>query len=195
MLGLNAKTKGVGLMHLNRSVVKWILVPMVLIVGLAFTAVGSMAYNTPPERDGDKVEIAKQTSDLMLATLFAALQQEFKETTPKNVPQGNHSISLIFNDHNKDMRLVGTKKPLRQNDRPSDDFEWKANTLARSGKNFDRVEYVGDMRYYRRSVALSNFSPACVLCHTNYGKTISDANTPADKVEWVGALMLRVPIK
>jgi hypothetical protein len=32
----------------------------------------------------------------MLATLFAALLQEFAETTPTNVEEGKKSISLIF---------------------------------------------------------------------------------------------------
>jgi hypothetical protein len=50
---------------------------------------------------------AKTTSDLMLNTIFAALKQEFGETTPQNVEEGKQSISLIFNDKNKDMRLVG----------------------------------------------------------------------------------------
>ena len=56
---------------------------------------------------------AQKTSDLMLNTLFAALTQEFAETTADNVELGQKSISLIFNDKNKDMRLVGMLNPLR----------------------------------------------------------------------------------
>jgi hypothetical protein len=56
----------------------------------------------------------------MLATLFAALLQEFAETTPANVEEGKKSISLIFNDRNDDMRLVGVLQPLRTNDVPQD---------------------------------------------------------------------------
>ena len=40
--------------------------------------------------------------------------------------------------------------------------------------------------FYRRSVALSNFHTACAMCHTNFG--------PVDATQWVGALMLRVPV-
>jgi hypothetical protein len=40
--------------------------------------------------------------------------------------------------------------------------------------------------FYRRSISLSNFLPACVICHTNFG--------PENPNEWVGALTLRLPI-
>ena len=129
---------------------------------------------------------AQQTSDLMLATLFAALLQEFAETTPANAEQGKASISLIFNDNNKDMRLVGELSPLKANDRPQDSFERTALAAAMNGQNFTRVERVDDKWYYRRSTALSNFSPACPVCHTNFG--------PVNPSKQVGALMLRVPI-
>ena len=132
------------------------------------------------------VASAQKTSDLMLATIFAALGQEFAETTPENVPEGKKSISLIFNDRNKDMRLVGILKPLRVSDAPQDSFEAIALTLAMNGKNYTDVQRVDDKWYYRRSVALSNFHLACALCHTNFGPTNSN--------QWVGALMLRVPI-
>ena len=61
--------------------------------------------DTPP--DAQQVQFAQRTSDLMLATLFAALLQEFAETTPANVEEGKQSISLIFHDRNEAMRLVG----------------------------------------------------------------------------------------
>src|SRR3954451_8029478 len=41
------------------------------------------------------VVAAEKTGDLMVATLFAALGQEFAETTANNVEQGKKSISLI----------------------------------------------------------------------------------------------------
>jgi hypothetical protein len=132
------------------------------------------------------VASAKATSDLMLATLFAALTQEFAETTPANVEQGKQSISLIFNDKNKDMRLVGVLNPLHATDIPQDGFEAAALAYAMSGQNFDNVQRVDNQWYYRRSVALSNFHPACMLCHTNFG--------PTNDKKWVGALMLRVPV-
>src|SRR3954447_8134566 len=50
------------------------------------------------DRPGSQAVLAAQkTSDLMLATLFAALGQEFQETTADNVELGKQSISLIFN--------------------------------------------------------------------------------------------------
>jgi hypothetical protein len=36
-----------------------------------------------------QIEFAARSSNLMLATLFAALLQEFAETTPANVEEGN----------------------------------------------------------------------------------------------------------
>ena len=50
--------------------------------------------DTPPDRQ--QVQLATQTSDLMLATLFAALLQEFAETTPANVEQGKKSDLAHF---------------------------------------------------------------------------------------------------
>ena len=66
----------------------------------------------------------------MLATILAALGQEFKETTADNVELGKQSISLIFNDKNKDMRLVGVLNPLRASDIPQDAFEAAALAYA-----------------------------------------------------------------
>lgn len=130
--------------------------------------------------------IRTATSDLMLATLFAALLQEFAETTPANVEEGKKSISLIFHDRNEDMRLVGVLQPLRANDVPQDSFEASALDLAMQGQSFSGAEKREGKWFYRRSVALSNFHPACAMSHENFG--------PVDANQWVGALMLRVPI-
>jgi hypothetical protein len=135
---------------------------------------------------GPALQSAQKTSDLMLATLFAALGQEFAETTPDNVEQGKKSISLIFNDKNKDMRLVGVLQPLKANDFPQDGFEAVALSNAMQGQNYTDVQRVDGRWYYRRSVALSNFHPACSMCHANFG--------PTNSSKWVGALMLRVPV-
>ena len=140
--------------------------------------------DSPP--DQQQVQSAQKTSDLMLATLFAALLQEFAETTPANVEEGKKSISLIFNDRNDDMRLVGMHQPLRANDVPQDSFEASALARAMQGENYTDVQKVQGKWYYRRSVALSNFHPACAMCHTNFG--------PVNNTQWVGALMLRVPV-
>ena len=148
----------------------------------SFTAM--IRADTPP--DPQQVQFAQRTSDLMVATLFAALLQEFAETTPANVEEGKQSISLIFHDRNEDMRLVGELEPLRSNDVPEDSFEATALDLAMQGENYTAVEKVHGKWLYRRSVALSNFHPACAMCHADFG--------PVDNTQWVGALMLRVPI-
>lgn len=148
----------------------------------SFTAM--IRADTPP--DPQQVQFAQRTSDLMLATLFAALLQEFAETTPANVEEGKQSISLIFHDRNEDMRLVGELEPLRSNDVPDDSFEAGALDRAMQGENYTAVEKVHGKWLYRRSVALSNFHPACAMCHANFG--------PVDNTQWVGALMLRVPV-
>src|SRR6185369_10179023 len=118
-----------------------------------------------------QVAFAQQVSDLMLNELVAALFKEFDETTPQNVEHGKQAISLIFNDVNRDMRLVGTFRPLlgKDNDRPSDSFENTALRLALSGQPTTAVQQVNDTWYYRRSIPLSNtFHPNCVLCHANF---------------------------
>lgn len=155
---------------------------LALVVGLG---IASMAYASPPPSQA-KIDFASRTSDLMLATLFAALTQEFDETTPQNVEEGKQSISLIFNDDNRDMRLVGIDQPLRANDMPLDDFEEDALAAAlENGAPLTRVEKVKGKWYYRRSIPLSNFRAECAMCHSNF-----PAGPTADRV---GALMLRVP--
>jgi hypothetical protein len=132
----------------------------------------------------------------MLNELTAALFQEFNETTPDNVQEGKQAISLIFNDSNRDMRLVGLFPPLQGgiNDLPSDGFERKALAQALQGEAHTAVERIGARWYYRRSFALSNtFHQNCVLCHTNFtNQFFQQTKNPG---QWVGALMLRVPIK
>jgi len=76
---------------------------------------------------------------------------------------------------------------LRSNDVPQDPFEATALDHAMQGESFSAVEKVQGSWVYRRSVALSNFHPACAMCHENFG--------PVDTSRWVGALILRVPVK
>ncbi|WP_375496106.1 hypothetical protein [uncultured Nostoc sp.] len=168
-----------------RKLVSYGIFVLMLVIGISFTGI-ARAFDYPPPTG--QVAFAEETSDLMLSTLFAALTQEFAETTTDNVEQGKHSISLIFNDQNKDMRLVGTVGPLRQSDRPSDSFERQANALAMAipAQPYTSVQRVDNKWYYRRSIPLSNFSPKCALCHVNF-----PAGPTSDQV---GALMLRVPI-
>ena len=133
-----------------------------------------------------QVAFAQRSSDLMLATIVAALLQEFAETTPANVEEGKHSISLIFDDRNDSMRLIGDQQPIRDNDVPQDSFEATALDRAMQGQPHTAVEKVQGKWAYRRSVPLSNFHPACSMCHNNFG--------PVDTSHWVGALVLTVPV-
>ena len=90
-----------------------------------------------------QIAFAQRSSDLMLATLFAALLQEFAETTPANVEEGTHSISLIFHDRNESMRLVGEQEPIRDNDVPQDPFEVAALERAMVGDALRRSRESG----------------------------------------------------
>lgn len=170
-------------MNLKRLVVYGILATG-LVIGVGLTASAHDADGPP---SSEQIAFAQRTSDLLLATLFAALTQEFDETTVDNVEEGKRSISLVFNNRNDDMRLVGTFQPLQSHNRPSDSFERKAHTLALTGQAYTDVQRVDGQWYYRRSIPLSNFRAECALCHANF--------QPGPTSDWVGALMLRVPIE
>ena len=169
----------------------WRVVFVGLITVLAVVPIAS-ADRRPSE---DQIAFAGRVSDLMLNELVAALFQEFDETTPDNVAEGKQAISLIFNDDNRNMRLIGTFAPLLggNNDLPSDRFERQALQLALQGQPDTSVERVGGRWVFRRSVPLSNtFHPNCVLCHTNFTTEFFTAmNNPGQRA---GALMLQVPI-
>jgi hypothetical protein len=154
--------------------------------GVCAIGVAAEAHQRDHEPTAAEVDFARETSDLMTNTVVAALLQEINETTPANVAQGSLSIGLVFNDHNRDMRLVGTLQPLSYNDYPADDFERSALAAALTGAPLTSVERVSGDWYYRRSIPLSNFQPQCAMCHSNFSGLSS--TTP------VGALMLRVPI-
>ena len=82
------------------------LVTLLTVAGL--TVLGYTNNSPTPE----SIAFAQSTSDLMINELTAALFQEFNETTPDNVEHGKQAISLIFNDANRDMRLIGKYSPL-----------------------------------------------------------------------------------
>ncbi len=159
---------------------------------LAFVCVFAASLVTTDASAGKKspspaaIAFAQTTSDLMTNTVVAALLQEIGETTVDNVQQGNLSIGLVFDDANLNMRLVGELEPLSDNDYPRDDFEEDALAQAMAGMAATSVEKVSGKWYYRRSIPLSNFAPQCALCHDNF---VGLAST-----EYVGALMLRIPI-
>jgi hypothetical protein len=164
---------------------------------LAAAGLAAVAYADDDQRPSpSKIAFAQQVSDLMVNELVAALFQEFDETTPENVEHGKQAISLIFNDLNRDMRLVGTFSPLLggSNDRPADGFETTALRRALTGQPHVAVQQVNDTWFYRRSVPLSNtLHKACVLCHTNFTSDFFErTNNPG---QWVGALVIAVPIK
>jgi hypothetical protein len=166
-----------------------------LLAGFGLGAVAIADGDSPPSTA--QIAFASEVSDLMVNELVAALFQEFNETTPQNVEHGKKAISLIFNDLNRDMRLIGTFAPLLggSNDRPSDNFERTALSRAlNGGQASSTVQNVNDTWYYRRSVPLSNtFHPNCVLCHANFTPAFfASTNNPG---QWVGALIVQVPIK
>jgi len=167
---------------------------LAVFVSAVFTSTGSAqlasvssARSSHPPGTED-IAFARRTSDLLLATLFAALTQEFDETTADNVEEGKQSISLVFSDSHSNFRLVGVDDPLRKNDRPQDKFEREALGLAlNGGQPHTAVQRVNGAWFYRRSIPLSVFRVECQLCHSNFvGLGAND---------WVGALMLKVPIQ
>ena len=170
----------------------------ILIVGcVAALGLAGVVYahddDTP---SSGQIAFAADVSNLLVNEVVAALFQEFNETTPENVEHGKQAISLIFNDANRDMRLVGAFGPLQggANDRPGDRFEATALKRALAGDAYVKVQKINDTWYYRRSVPLSNtLHKNCVLCHTNFTADFFDStNNPG---QWVGALVLGVPIR
>jgi hypothetical protein len=178
-------------MHITRLKRAAALVFLIAVAGL----VASGRVNNDPPTDAEK-ETAVQTADLLQNEVFAALLQEFGETTPENVEQGKQAVSLIFHDANRDIRLIGNANPLLggNNNIPSDEFEQQSLTLALKGKPNTTVERHGNRWYYRRSIALSNaIHTSCAMCHTNFTpQFFQQTNNPG---QWVGALTLRVPVK
>jgi hypothetical protein len=173
--------------------IKQVAVLCVLFAVAAVVAYGRV--NNDPPTDQEK-EVAVQTANLLQKEVFAALLQEFGETTPENVEQGKQAVSLIFHDANRDIRLIGNSAPLLggNNNIPSDQFEQESLALALQGKPNQTVERPGNRWYYRRSVALSNaMHTSCALCHSNFTpEFFQQTNNPG---QWVGALTLRVPVK
>lgn len=168
------------------------IIGLVALLAIAAIAVSGRTDNPP---SNEEKEFAIETGELLRKELIAALFQEFNETTPENVEHGKQAISLIFNNSNRDMRLIGIFPPLLggANDIPSDSFERRAMARALQGNETTSVERVGDRWYYRRAVPLSNtFHASCALCHTNF--TNQFFTQTHNSGQWVGALTLRVPI-
>ena len=167
---------------------------LVVLIAVASLIAFGRAENNPPAEE--QKEFAVQTADLLQKEVFAALLQEFGETTPENVEQGKQAVSLIFHDANRDIRLIGNAQPLLggNNNVPSDQFEQESLALALQGQPNTAVERHGNRWYYRRSIALSNaMHTSCALCHTNFTPQFFESTN--NEGQWVGALTLRVPIK
>jgi hypothetical protein len=99
---------------------------------------------------------------------------------------GNLAPSEVRGNH-RPQRFNVLPAPLQSSNRPSDAFERRAHTLALTGQPHTAVQRVDDQWYYRRSIPLSNFRAECALCHANF--------PPGPTSDWMGALMLRVPIE
>ena len=170
---------------MRRFILASVLIMLLAVPGL-FRSGLVQAHDHAPSQE--EVDFAKETANLLFATLFAALTQEFNETVPENVEQGKVSIGLVFSDTHSNFRLVGKFGPLRQNDRPQDQFERRALQKALDNAELvEEVEKVDGDWFYRRSIPLSVFRAECVLCHSNFeGLGAND---------YVGALMLKVPIE
>src|SRR5215471_18352066 len=89
---------------------RWFIAAVLLALILTGVPLPTVADDAP---SAAQIAVAKEVYDLMFKELVAALFTEFDDTTPANVQQGKLAISLIFNDANRDMRLVGTFVPLR----------------------------------------------------------------------------------
>ena len=169
-------------------------IALVILIAVAGLVAFGRVNNDPPTEE--QKETAEKTADLLQAEVFAALLQEFGETTPENVEQGKQAVSLIFHDANRDIRLIGNANPLLggNNNIPSDPFEEQSLALAMQGKGNFTVERHGNRWYYRRSIALSNaMHTSCAMCHTNFTPQFFEQTHNPD--QWVGALTLRVPVK
>jgi hypothetical protein len=175
-------------MQVNKLTNFGIAVASLIVVGVGAVAI-ARADNPPPTQAN--IDFAKGVAQLLQNETVAALLQEFNETTAANAAQGKIAIGLVFDDANPAIRLIGNLSPLDPGNVPRDSFETTAlfNAVSLNGMPFEAVEQSQDENnnwFFRRSIPLSNFHAACVICHTNFG--------PRNPNEWVGALTIRVPI-
>ena len=127
-----------------------VLCGVVITCCLAVCGVAVIAHATDDETPSNsQIAFAKDVSNLLVNEVVAALFKEFDETTAQNVEHGKQAISLIFNDVNRDIRLVGVFNPLLggANDHPSDGFEATALGRALAGQTYDAVQKVNETWY------------------------------------------------
>ena len=165
--------------------------------GIAALGLAGVAYaHDDDQPSARQIAFAKDVNGLLFNEVVAALFKEFDETTPENVEHGKQAISLIFNDANRDIRLVGAFGPLQggANNRPGDRFETAALRRALTGEAYAAVQKINDTWYYRTSFPLSNtLHQNCVRCHANF--TEDFFNSTNNPEQWVGTLVLSVPIR
>ena len=102
---------------------RYMKIKRVIALVILLTIVGVVGFgrsDNPPSTE--EVASAKKTDEFLHNELIAALFTEFNETTAENAEQGKQAISLIFNNANRDIRLIGLFPPLQGglNDLPSD---------------------------------------------------------------------------
>jgi hypothetical protein len=144
---------------------------------------GRHGHDSPPSPDD--IAFARSTALMLADDLFAALAQQSAVTVPENVAQGNLALSLLFDSSS--YRLVGDIDPIDPDNEPRDSFERQSLELALTGADNEAVERVRGKYYFRRSAPLSNVLDGCGVCHGAYG--------PRDPGEWVGTMIVRVPIE
>ena len=159
---------------------------LAVLIGTAGLAVLKADANSSPTQV--EVDRAAGTSMVLINSLVAGLVNLVLATSNSgsSIAQGSQALSIIYDDRNENMRLVGQSEPLSENSRPMDSFEVTALSRALAGQTYTSVERVMGSWYYRSSVPLANGVAQCAFCHTNFG--------PPDAADYKGALMVRVLI-
>ncbi len=171
---------------------EFFIVACVAAVGLAGVA---YAHDDDPPSHG-QIAFATDVSNLLFNEVVAALFKEFDETTPQNVEHGKQAISLIFNDANRDVRLVGAFGPLQgvcQQPSGRQVRDDGAQACARRRRGHRRAE---DQRYLVLSTLGAPQQHAApelrALPHEFHGRLFQPHQQPE---QWVGMLVLDVPIR
>ena len=159
----------------------------VFAVLFASSVVLAQQQRSRPPSD-EAIAFAQRTSDLLLATLFAALTQEFDETTTENVEEGEGcrlgwcSVTRTPTSGSS----ASSARCARTTGRKTSSSGARSGRRWRNGELVEEVQRVDGDWFYRRSIPLSVFRAECVLCHTNF--------SGLGATDFVGALMLKVPI-
>ena len=152
-------------MHLKRLVIHGLLVTG-LLTGFGLTAI---AHDDGHPPSTEQIAFAQRTSDLLLATLFAALTQEFDETTVRQCG-GGQAVHLAGVQRPEQRYAAGRhlRARSRRTTAPATPSSVPRSGLRWTGQPPTAVQRVDDQWFYRRSIPLSNFRVECALCHTNF---------------------------